>query len=120
MDPVTGNPLLDHSLWIGRMAVLVGGLVFLLKTDRFNGLLGRFGLKPVPRHYLPWLALGFGVLHAALEARLRGASWELVAASAFDGLFAGALAIAGDSAPVAAGKRLLKPSAAVAKGEAQP
>ena len=96
MDIASIATFLGPIGFIPLLGLIVGGLIRGLKTGAVARVLDAFGLPPIPKRALPWTALALGVLGAALDARIGGAAWLQVAISAIQGLFAGALAIAGD------------------------
>lgn len=77
------------------LGVVLGGVVRLLRTDKFNSVLAKLGMKPVPRWSLPWLAIGIGAAAEAAQSLTQGAPIGSALTSAIDGVFAGAFAIAG-------------------------
>lgn len=82
--------------WIAVVALAVGFVVRLLKTNTLNDVLTRFGLPGVPKVALPWLALVFGFVAMTVEARIAGAlTWQAAVAAGVMGILSGALAIAG-------------------------
>lgn len=82
--------------WLGLLAFIVGAIVRLLKTNAFDRVLARFGIGPLPKAALPWLAIGLGFAGSALEALLAGATPADAALHGLLGLFAGGAAIAGN------------------------
>jgi hypothetical protein len=82
--------------WLGLLAVLVGFVVRLLKTDALNTLLGKFSIPPIPKKVLPWIALVLGAVSGMLEAKIGGADWKTSAISGVWGVFSGAGAVAGN------------------------
>lgn len=81
--------------FVAALAALVHLAIRLLRTGAFEVLLAKLGRKPVPKAWLPWLALALGTAAALLDARLGGAAWSAAWHPAFEGLLAGALAVAG-------------------------
>ena len=77
------------------LGVVLGGVVRLLRTEKFNDVLKKFGLKPVPSWSLPWLSVGLGAAAQVTEAVVGGSALSAALPAAVDGVLAGALAIAG-------------------------
>lgn len=77
------------------LGVVLGGVVRLLRTEKFNDVLKKFGLKPVPSWSLPWLSVGLGAAAQVTEAVVGGGALSAALPAAVDGVLAGALAIAG-------------------------
>lgn len=78
--------------WTAIAAVVIGGFVRAIKSDGMTIALANLGLPPVPKRFLPWLALILGSLAAVLDAKMLGSSWEQ---SAMLGLVATATAVLG-------------------------
>jgi hypothetical protein len=78
---------MNQALWTAIAAFIVGGAVRAMKG----------GKEPagIPKRALPYIALAFGGISAALDARVNGVSWETAAAS---GVTATALAVFGHDA----------------------
>ena len=87
---------LHHYGIVGIIAVLVGFLVRLLKAERLNLFLAGFGVPPIPKVVLPWLALVLGIAAMVLQAKVGGANWVDSLLTGLDGIIAGGLAIAGN------------------------
>lgn len=82
--------------YIAILAVVVGGLLKLARTNRLNAFLARFGFKPIPRAYIPWLSLALGTAAAAIDFVASGSgTWHQAGVAAAQGFAAGAIAIAG-------------------------
>lgn len=65
--------LVNAHAWLPVSAIIVGAVVRLLKTDMANFYLAQyFGLPPIPKKYLPWLAIGLGFVSAILDAKVAG------------------------------------------------
>jgi C4-dicarboxylate transporter len=96
--------LIQHFGVLGMIAVLVGGLVAALKTDRANTVLVALHVKPIPKLWLPWIALALGAVSAVVTAKIQGQAWQAAFLQGIGGLFAGALAVAGNEAPVESAK----------------
>lgn len=80
------------------VAVAVGALVRVVRTKKADELLARLPFtKPIPKHWLPWVALGLGALVIMLDAKLNGGidTWAQAFNLALEGALAGAFAIAG-------------------------
>lgn len=79
------------------IALIVGALVRLVRTDKFAAFLEAAPVfKPVPKKALPWIALILGVLILVVDGAVNGHLGKAaILKTAVDGLFAGALAIAG-------------------------
>lgn len=77
------------------LSVVLGGAVRLVRTNSANSLLKRLGMRQLPSWSLPWLAIGLGAAATAAQAALSTTSLSAVLAAAVDGVFAGALAVAG-------------------------
>lgn len=98
------TPSPEQMTWLGMLAVLVGFLVRLLKTDALNTFLGRFGLPPIQKSALPWLALALGFAGSVLEAKTRGAEWMAALMAGVWGIVSGTVAVAGqETLPAVAG-----------------
>lgn len=87
---------MNHAMWIGMLALMIGAFVRALKTDGASALLSRLsgrdvenGDEPVriPTRVLPFVALVAGAIAAVLDAYVGGASVE-------DALGAGVMAAA--------------------------
>lgn len=87
-----------HAGWFALLAFVVGLLVRLLKTNALDAALARFGIPPIPKKALPWVALVLGFVGAAIESKMRGTTWEAAAIAGVWGLFSGGFAIAGNEA----------------------
>ena len=97
MPPITPATLaLSAGGWLGLLAVLVGFVVRLLKTDALNTFLGKFSIPPIPKKVLPWIALVLGAVSGMLESKMGGADWKTAAISGVWGVFSGAGAVAGN------------------------
>lgn len=81
--------------WLGIAALLIGAVVRLLKADRLNLALERFGAKPIPKRVLPWIAVVLGVASGVIAGMQVGKTWSAALVGAFEGLVAGAFAIMG-------------------------
>jgi hypothetical protein len=92
--------------WVALVAVLVGGLVRLLKSGRLNLTLAWFGVPSIPKAALPWLALALGFAAMTLDAKLGGAAWGAALTAGLAGILSGALAVAGNETLAAATSRL--------------
>lgn len=77
---------MNQTLWTGIAAIVVGGAVRAMKSGKALG---------IPKRALPYVALVFGGISAALNARVNGVDWETAAAS---GVTAAALAAFGQDA----------------------
>ena len=78
---------MNQALWTALAAFVVGGCVRAIKSG--NAPTG------VPKRALPYVALVFGAISAALDARVNGVDWETAAVS---GITATALAVFGHDA----------------------
>lgn len=65
---------MKNMQWLVVTAAVVGILVQLLKTDKFDSLLMRFGLPPLPRKALPWVALCLGLVSGVIQLYLNPSS----------------------------------------------
>lgn len=82
--------------WIAFLAVLIGLVVRLLKADKLNDFLARFGIGAVPKKALPWVALTIGALSATIEAKVGGMDWRAAVNMTIAGLLSGTIAIGGN------------------------
>lgn len=82
------------------VALTIGFLIRLLKADRLDSFLVQFGIGPVPKAFLPWLSLALGIGGALVDGADAGIPWRELGPVAFEGLLAGALAIAGQETVV--------------------
>lgn len=80
---------------IALIALVVGALVRLVKTDKLDEVLESLGLPAIPKRALPWISVGLGAALAVLDAKVSGASWMQAATAALDGIISGAMASAG-------------------------
>lgn len=87
---------LGQGGWLAVLAVLVGGIVRLLKTNRLNLILAKFSLPPVPKRALPWIAVLLGFALAMLEAFVSGAKLPQAVTAGLLGVLSGATAVGGD------------------------
>lgn len=87
---------LGQGSWLALLAVVVGLLVRLVKSDRMGAALAAFGLPPIPKRALPWLALALGFVGAMVESKISGASWSAAALAGAWGVFSGAGAVLGN------------------------
>lgn len=85
---------------ITTLAVLVYGLLRLFQTGAINRLLAKIHLPPLPDYIIPWLALFLGAAGALLDDLIKGMTWKSALLAAFDGLLAGAFAVAGNETVV--------------------
>lgn len=81
--------------FVGLLAVVVHAIVRVLRSGGVNAILARFKVKPIPKLWIPWLALVFGVAAGVLDAYLAGVPRTEFLRAALEGLIAGGLAIAG-------------------------
>ena len=77
------------------LGVVLGGVVRLVRTKKFNVVLQKLGVKPVPSWSLPWLSVGLGAAAQVTDAVLSGVAASALLPSALEGVLAGAFAIAG-------------------------
>lgn len=89
------------------LAVVIGGVVRLLRTQRADALAYRFFGDRVPRWALPWVALALGVVVSTADSLFGcaadgasfalgcGTTWQAALVAALKGVFAGAFAVAG-------------------------
>lgn len=56
--------------WLVITAAIIGLVVKLIKTDKFDALLARLGLPSVPSRYLPWIAVVLGVISGGIQIYL--------------------------------------------------
>lgn len=54
------------------MAVASGLVVQLIKSDRFDALLARYGIPIIPRRWFPWFALIMNLVAALTQALAAG------------------------------------------------
>ncbi len=87
----------SNPLTLASIAVIVGGLVRVLRTKKVSDLLEAMPFtKSIPKTYLPWVAVLLGMVLALLDARLNaGLPWKDSLVLALQGIFSGALAVAG-------------------------
>lgn len=83
---------MDTIMWTAVAAVVIGAIVRAIKSDGAKIALANLGLPPVPKRWLPWIALVLGALSAALDARVNGSEWQQAAAY---GVLAAGAAITG-------------------------
>ena len=84
--------------WTALVALIVGLLVRMLRARKFEEWIELVPwLRPIPKPYVPWIALSIGVVITAADARLNGGltTWREALVATLQGLFAGGLAIAG-------------------------
>lgn len=79
---------MQNIAWLGTTAAVVGVLVKLLKS-------GIFAKLPIPKNYLPWVALGLGLVSAVIHILMNkdGTSTDAVA-SIVEGAVGGLLPVA--------------------------
>jgi hypothetical protein len=92
------NPVAPTTL--ATIAVIVGGVVRLLKTKQFSEILDALPVswvKAIPKTYLPWLAVVLGVVLTMLDAKLNGGlkTWGEALWVGLAGVLSGSMAIAG-------------------------
>lgn len=97
--------------WLGILAFAIGGLIRLLKADKLNTIIAKWGLPPIPKVALPWLALLLGAGASAVESASSGQPWKLVLIAAGWGIFSGAGAVLGNEA-LSTPTRAVSPAAA--------
>lgn len=78
--------------WLNLSAFVVGGLVRLIKSDRFDQILASYNLPMIPTRILPWLSLGLGVLAGVVAALTNHMPWP---DAIEQGINSGLVAIAG-------------------------
>lgn len=61
--------------WVAAVAMIVGALVKLTKSDMLTIALANLGIPPIPKRILPWLALTLGLASSVLDHRLQGTAW---------------------------------------------
>lgn len=84
-----------HAGWLGLLLAATFLIIRLLKTDRLDLMLSKFGIPPVPKKLLPWLALILPAGAAFLEAILRSnMGWQQALIAAGWGVFAGSGSVA--------------------------
>lgn len=82
-------------VWLGVAAVVIGTFIRLLKSDTLNDTLDKFGIPPIPKRVLPWMAIAIGVLGGLVNALAAGKTFQAALADALGGLVAGTGAVAG-------------------------
>lgn len=104
---------LGQGGFLAALALIVGALVRLLKTEKLNGFLAKLSLPPIPKRALPWVAVVLGFALAALEALLRGEKAPAALAQGLYGVLSGATAVGGDQTvgKLVEGKPKAKPEA---------
>lgn len=70
---------MDQMTWTALAALVIGGIVRILKSDGTTIALANLHLPPIPKRALPWLALAFGAASAVLDARVNGVAWSQAA-----------------------------------------
>lgn len=100
------------------LAVIIGGVVRMLRTQGADALAERIAGKRVPRWALPWLALVLGVIVSTVDAMFGcatasapfvwgcGTTWKAAFVAAIKGAFAGAFAVAGHETVAKTAERL--------------
>lgn len=87
---------LGQGGFLAALALVVGALVRLLKTDRLNFFLANLSIPPIPKRVFPWIAVVLGFALAAIEALLRGEKAPVALVQGLYGVLSGATAIGGD------------------------
>lgn len=72
------------------MAAIVGLLVRLMKSEVFSAVI------PIPKPVLPWVALSLGAVGGVLDSMAHGSPFYAALPAALDGLYVGAVAVAGN------------------------
>ncbi len=86
---------MEKMTWLTLSAAVIGVVIQLIKTDKFDGLLARFGLPSLPRRYLPWIALGLGLVAGFIQVQLDpSTNWQALVADLVNGMVSGALPVA--------------------------
>lgn len=81
--------------YVGLLALGVNLIVSVLRSGKANAILAKFKVRPIPKSWVPWLALVFGVAAGAIDAYASGVPRVEFIRAAIEGLVAGGLAIAG-------------------------
>jgi hypothetical protein len=94
---------------IATFTFLLWSLTRLLKTGSFNALLAAFGIPPLPKNALPWVALLLGSVASVLDAMALGVppgeAVDVVLRAVVDGVLSGAGAITFEETVVTASVR---------------
>lgn len=104
--------------WVAGAALLVGAVVRWMKSDMLTIALSNLGLPPIPKRFLPWIALVLGIMSGIFDVKLQSTTW---AEAITKGLIAGVTAIAGHQVGIESlrrGKELLLLCLALAFGVA--
>ena len=64
--------LIQTHAWLPASAILIGVTIRAIKAGWVSTLLAKFNVSAVPPEWLPKIALGLGVLLAAVEAAVEG------------------------------------------------
>lgn len=92
--------------WVALVAVLVGFIVRLIKADKLNDALAKWGIPAIPKAALPWASLALGFAAMTLDAKVGGATWGAALAAGLTGILSGALAIAGNETVAEVGAKV--------------
>ena len=85
MDPAT----------LGLVSLIVGAAVRVVKSEPFGSLLTTIGLRPVPKTWLPWLAVLGGAAMSTTTKLEQGEPAAHAAMLGLDGILSGLIAIGG-------------------------
>jgi hypothetical protein len=85
----------QDQVTIGSIALLVGLIIRLIKTDKINSVLEKFKIS-IPKEVLPFLAIALGIVLSVLQSKTTGVSWGVAFSKVLNGLISGAIAIAGN------------------------
>ena len=106
---------LSQTETLGTLAIVVGLVVRVLKSKRMNDWLDAAPpewVKPIPRAWLPWIAVLLGALVTTADGWTHGSihTWREALEVVLSGLMAGSAAVAGNET---LGRALAKPAAVV-------
>lgn len=100
-------------------ALVIGGMVRLIKSEKADGLLLAMGLPAIPKRWLPIISVGLGMALGIVQGVMTGMSWTAAANSVVSGFLAGLSAVGGHEAGVESirgGRELGSRSTAVSTG----